>query len=163
MGLIASGSVVAFADRRLLHLDASGHGEDDLGEADMTFEGTRLSPMRLGCLLRSEEEGPVTVEMAIHDGPTGVREGSETCTFGGSGTSVALRGLFGAPHLVLTASAEHWRMSARFWKREKAWLLVLWPEAPDRPFDVASIPPPTFVDDEIPPDLERRMFPGPDA
>src|SRR5689334_19361297 len=102
MGLIASGSVVAFADQRLLHVDASGYGADDLGGADMSLEGTRLSPMQFGCLLRSEEEGPVTVEMAVHDGPTAIREGSETCTFSGTGTTVALRGLFGTPHLVLT-------------------------------------------------------------
>lgn len=160
MALIASGAVVAFADRRLLHVDASGRGEDDLGEADMSFEGTRLSPMQFGCLLCSEEEGPVTVQMAVHDGPTDVREGSETCACGGSGTSVALRGLFGDPHLVLTANASRWRLVARFWAREKAWSLLLCPETAGSSGPVMT---PSAWPDVLPPELERRLFPGPDS
>jgi hypothetical protein len=162
MGLRLSGSVVAFADRRLLHVDASGHGEDDLGEADMTFDGTRLSPMAFGCLLCSEEEGQVRVEMAIHDGPSEIRDGSEMCVFGGSGSTVALRGLFGDPHLVLSANADRWRMAARFWEREKAWTLVLWPEAADGRFDPTTVAV-RAAEADLPPDLERRLFPGPDS
>ena len=129
MALLFSGSVAAFADRRLLHVDASdASGLDDLGEADMSFEGTRLSPLGSGCLLLSDEERLVQVSMAVHDGPADVREGSESCVFGGKGSTVALRGLFGDPYLVLSAVAPRWRLSARFWPDTHSWNLVLWPE-----------------------------------